>query len=111
MSGGEGITEECGADGCVKRWDVAQLQCGCFDARGRMTTRGKYLSGLKKRVCESWVEEGSVSEKWEVLKSALCDEAEAVIDHEDRKQPNWFLESGTVLRPLLKERIGCMLCG
>jgi len=44
-----------------------------------MTARGKYLSGLKERVSESWVEEGSVSGKWEVLKAAMCDEAEASV--------------------------------
>jgi len=55
-------------NGFVKRWDVAKLQGSCVDARGRMTTRGKYLSGLNERVCESLVEEDSVSRKWEVLK-------------------------------------------
>ena len=76
----------------VKRWDVAKLQGGSVDARGRMTARGKYLSGLKERVCESWVEEGSVSGKWEVLKAAMCDEAEAVLGYEDRRQPDWCRE-------------------
>ena len=43
-------------------------------------------------------------EKWDILKSALCDGAEAVLGYEDRKQPDWFRESETAFKPLLKER-------
>ena len=88
----------------VKRWDAGKLQGGCRDAKGRETARGKYLNGLRERLGESWVVEGSVSENWDVLKVALCDEAEAVLGYEDRRQPDWFRESGTSLRPLLVER-------
>ena len=76
----------------------------CIDTKGRVTTRGEYLDGLKKRVSESWMEEGSVSEKWEVLKSAICDEAQKVLGYEDRRQPDWFRESEIALKPLLQER-------
>ena len=41
---------------------------------------------------------------WEVLKAAMCDEAEVVLGYEDRRQPDWFKWSETTLRPLLEER-------
>ncbi len=62
------------------------------------------MNGLGERLRESWDVESSVSEKWEVLKAAMCDEAEAVLGYEDRRQPDWLRESETALRPLLEER-------
>ena len=38
-----------------------------------------YIEGS---IWKAWIEEGSVSEKWEVLKSAMRDEAEEVLGQE-----------------------------
>ena len=38
------------------------------------------------------------------MKSALCESAEEVLGHEDRKQPNWFRECEVDLKPLFAER-------
>ena len=81
-----------------------------MDARGRETSRGRYLNGLRER---SWDVQGSVAEKWDVLKGALCCEAKAVLWYEDRKQPDWFRESEAALKSSMDERnrLYNMLCG
>jgi hypothetical protein len=38
------------------------------------------------------------------LKAVLCDEAEAVIGYENRRQPDWFREREADLKPLFEER-------
>ena len=47
--------------------------------------RGKYLNSNGEKIQKSWNVHASVEEKWDILKSALCDGAEAVIGYEDRR--------------------------
>ena len=92
----------------MRRWDVAKLQGDCVDVRGRETARGRYLSGLMERLNESWDVQGSMAEKWDVLKGALCGEAKAVLGYEDRKRPG---RARQLLGQALMRRTGCMLYG
>ena len=55
---------------------MAQLQCTSEDAREKETVREDYLICVGEKLQESWNVCASVKEKWDILKSTLCDEAE-----------------------------------
>jgi len=38
-------------------------------------------------------DDGAIQEKWNALKSALCDGAEANLRHSKRRQPDWLHDS------------------
>lgn len=86
------------------RYDVAKLQGASVDENGEITTRGKYQQSVGERVKEAWDTEGSVEEKWEVMKAALCESAQLLLGKTKRKDPDWFQENLQVLKPFLKER-------
>ena len=48
--------------------------------------------------------DGTVEEKWKVMKTALCETAASVLGTACNRQEDWFMESGDGLRPLLEER-------
>ena len=59
----------------AKKFDVSGLQRRCEDdARGE-TTFDVYVSDVCSRVKEEWSSADPVEEKWNVLKTALCDAA------------------------------------
>ena len=70
---------------------------------GRETTRGRFLRGVRERVQNGWEGSNSV-EKWARMKTALCESTKAELGHEDRRQPDWFRESESDLRPLTAAR-------
>ena len=47
---------------------------------------------------------GTVEEKWEVMKSALCDAARSTLGTSSRKKVDWFEENAGVLTPMLRKR-------
>ena len=51
-------------------------------------------------------ERGTAEKKWEVMRTALVVAAEGCLGFEKRKQPDWFRESSTSLKPLLQLRNG-----
>ena len=71
-----------------------------MDGRGMETTRERYLKIVGEKLMKQWEKAGNVEEKWNTLKSALCESAEEVLGHEDRKQPNCFRECKVDLKPL-----------
>ena len=52
----------------------------------------------------AWPQDGSVEEKWKVIRSALTKAAESVLGSEQRHQPDWFQESKTTILPALEHR-------
>ena len=68
------------------------------------TTRGVFHRRVYERVKELWNGGGSVEEKWESVKSGLCETAESVLGYETRRQPDWLRESEADLKPLLERR-------
>ena len=50
-----------------------------------------------------------MEEKWQVIKSALCEAANSTLGTSLRKKADWFEESVGVLKPLLEERRGAYL--
>ena len=45
-----------------------------------------------------------MEEKWEVMKTALCETSTSVLGTACKRQADWFRESGDGLRPLFEER-------
>ena len=66
------------AGASVRRWDVARLQGSSVDAKGRATTRGRYLKRIEEKLLDSWDKDSSVETKWDTLKSVLCGGANEV---------------------------------
>ena len=60
------------------------------------------------RVCakmkEQWNSKRSVEEKWDVMKSALCEAAGSILGSARKRQADWFRENEAVLKPLFDER-------
>jgi len=88
----------------------------CATAWSRIWGRKK--EGLSKgKVC-SWGEQkakrwmakkGSVEEKWQVMKLALCEAANSTLGTSLRRKADLFEESAGVLRPLLEKGRGAYL--
>ena len=69
----------------IKRWDVARLQDRAMDKKELETTRKRYLRSIGEKVREERDKVGSVKQKWDSLRSALCKTVEEVLGYEDRK--------------------------
>ena len=59
----------------VRRWDVSKLKGKCVDERGRETCMGSFVKSVNQRLQEEWDETKCVQEKWDTLKTVLCDRA------------------------------------
>ena len=99
------------AGASVRRWDVARLQGSSVDAKGRETTRGRYLKRIEEKLLDSWDKDSSVETKWDTLKSVLCGGAEAELGYEDRRQPDGLEIVRLIFNPYLRRETGCMLYG
>ena len=60
-----------------KKWNVSHLNGSNVDDQGNLTTMGKYLMGVDEPLKAKWQENDNVQEKWNILKCALCERAEA----------------------------------
>ena len=52
---------------------------------------------------EQWNSKGSVEEKWDVMKSALCESASSILGSARKRQADWFRKNEVVLKPLFEE--------
>ena len=75
-----------------------ELQGACV---GGVTARGRFLESIREKLRDK---DSSVEEKWDVVRSVMCDAAKEWLGHEDRRQPDWFRESEADLKPLFVER-------
>ncbi len=55
-----------------RKFDVARLRTVSGGMKGKDTVRDKYAGEVSRRLKEEWCKTGTVEEKWEVMKSALC---------------------------------------
>ena len=90
--------------GIARKFDVSKLQGRCTDERGRETTRGKFMNKVCTTMKEAWCSDGTVEEKWEVMKSALCEAAGSILGSASKRQADWFRENEAQLRLLFEER-------
>ena len=88
----------------VWRLDVTKLKARCVDESGRETSMGSFVRVVEQELQTKWDETSTVQEKWDKLKSALCDGTKTELGYEDRKQPDWFRESEKDLKSLFSER-------
>ena len=65
---------------------------------------GSFVRVVEQELQTKWDETSAVQEKWDTLKTALCDGAKAELGYEDKKQPDWFRESEKDLKSLFSER-------
>ena len=52
---------------------------------------------------EQWNSKGSVEEKWDVMKSALCEAASSILGSARKRQADWFRKNEAVLKALFEE--------
>ena len=86
------------------RFDVSCLKGDCVDEQGKMTTKGLFVNGVSRRLQAVWNQEGSVEEKWTLLKTALTDAAQSTLGTQKRRSPDWFAENSSKLLPLYEQR-------
>ena len=86
-----------------KRHDVSGLvSCqGSDDMSIGRPLQQEYILEVLERVTSAWPEEGTVEERWEVMRSALLESADELLGCEKSRQPDWFQESADELRPQL----------
>ena len=63
-----------------------------------------YLETVLERFSESWSVNGTLAEKWQVVKDALTSAAGDVLGFSSRHQSDWFADSLGLLQPLLTRR-------
>ena len=81
-----------------KKFDVSHL------AGRDETRRHVYRERVGMKAAEAWDNEGTVEEKWSVVRSALVESGEEVLGHAKRQHPDWFRDSAEVLGPLFQRR-------
>ena len=75
-----------------------------LDESGKSTPRGHFQELTSKFVSEQWKANGTISEKWAVIRSALTEAANTALGVEKRRHPDWFRESIDSLEPILQKR-------
>ena len=91
-------------DRLVKRFDVAKLQGACEDRQGRELPKGKFVSAVSDAMERNCDQAATVQEKWKVLRDAMCSAARSKLGQGGRREPDWFRDSESVLRPLFERR-------
>ena len=64
----------------------------------------QYIEKVLERATSAWPEEGTVEERWEVVRSALLESADELLGYEKSRQPDWFQESVNELGPQAQRR-------
>ena len=95
-----------------------QLRISLYVRKSRSVVRKKFAVGtlkdekvresFNKKVCEYiksiWQSAASGAEKWEVIRDGLTDTGQSVLGWENRRQPDWFKESASVLERCIEKR-------
>ena len=68
----------------TSKFDVTILKGSCTDEAGRQTTKGKFACCAAENLKENWDQNGSIEDKWKVMKEALMGAASATLDVEKR---------------------------
>jgi len=91
------------ADQKERRFDVGKLYASGNEA-GDHLVADQYLECVLERASASWPEDGTVEEKWKAVSAALTSAADGVLGTSSRRQPDWFSDSQSRLKPLLNNR-------
>ena len=92
-----------------RKYSVGLLHEGKLRDRTSDEVRKRFQQELSHKVEESWPTDGdgTVEEKWSVLRDALKETAESILGYEGKKQPDWYSESADIIEPALKHRSEC----
>ena len=101
----EGLKKREGMNG-GKRYDVSGLvSCkGSDDMSTGRPLEKEYIEEVLERATSAWPEEGTMEERWEVMRSSLLESADELLGYEKSRQPDWFQESEDELRLQLQWR-------
>ena len=75
-----------------------------MDENGANAPKGHFQELASKFAVEQWKVEGTVSEKWATIRSALTQTASSVLGREKHRHPDWFRENSNSLEPILQKR-------
>ena len=78
----------------VKHYDVGKLSC-------QNSTAINYMEAVLDQFDKSWVDDGTLDEKWQVLQNALTPAAKGLLGISPRNQPDWFADTLGHLLPML----------
>ena len=78
----------------MKRYDVGKLNY-------QDSTAVHYLGAVLDQFDNSWMDDGTLEEKWRVLRDTLASAAEDLLGISSCNQPDWFTDSLGHLQPLL----------
>ena len=92
------------ASNAPQRFDVSRYKGDIVDDQGKLTTKGIFQDRVAQRLKSKWKNEGLAEEKWNLLKSTLCEAAESTLGKQTRRNPDWFVESAPKLKPLFDKR-------
>ena len=82
----------------TRRYDVTK-QC-----TNNVTDRKLFQEEVCSRVKEAWKDNGTTTEKWQAIQSALTGAAESILGTEHRRYPDWFVENACELEPLFQHK-------
>ena len=77
----------------MKHYDVGKLSC-----RDSMAIH--YLEAVLNQFNKSWVGDGALDEKWQVLQNTLTFASKYLLGFSQRNQPDWFTDLLGHLQPL-----------
>ena len=87
-----------------RKYAVSKLSENSDATRSESTTRRRFVEAVATNAKRNWMEDHSVEDKWQGLRSALTDAAESVFGFDKRRNPDWFRESTESLEHLLCKR-------
>ena len=83
---------------------VSKLAGPSLDENGENTPRGHFQELVSTLADEQWKMDGTISEKWTAIRSALTKAAESALGNAKRRHPDWFRENAYALEPIFQER-------
>ena len=85
-------------------FDVSKLAGVSVDETGKNTRKGHFQELASKLMSEQWKRDGTVSEKWTTVRSALTEAASLALGREKHRHPDWLRENADSLEPILRKR-------
>ena len=87
-----------------RRYDVSSLARVEVGRTEDNEVKTAFIEQVLEKARKDWPIDGSVQDKWSVVRSALTETADDVLGRVRRYQPDWFQESMEELKPLLQQR-------
>ena len=82
---------------------ISAVDSSVDDVVVAFSTQAAYRQALQGHLVE-WPTKSSMEDKWNLLKIALVQSAETAVGRGRHRQPDWFLDSASTLKPALAHR-------